>query len=115
MEICAESLDESRRAALLPGTVLSGLFLSCILSHSGEAERLICNTFRAVAFALSLSLSLSLFFPQIHFPILQNLPLALEHPSYRYHVTGWQMLGHSWEQRGEGERKRGNKNGNKGK
>lgn len=108
MEVCAESQGEFP-STVLPGAVLSGLFLFCILGHSGEEERLIYDTLRAVAGTLSpfffsfLSPSLSLCSSSYPFPHLTKLPLALEHPSYGYHVTGWQMLGHSWEQKEERE------------
>lgn len=54
----------------------------------------------------ALSLSATVCFSHIHFSIPQKL--TPEHPSYGYHVTGWQVLGHSWDQReerGEVERK----------
>lgn len=86
MEICAESQGEFP-SAVLPGAVLSGLFLFCILGHSGEAESLVYDTLRAVAgtlslfFALSLSLPPSLsVLPYIHFPILQNYHWLLSIP-----------------------------------
>lgn len=84
MEVCAESQGEFP-STVLPGAVLSGLFLFCILGHSGEAERLIYDTLRAVAgtlsplFPFSLPPSLSVL-PHIHFPILQNYHWLLSIP-----------------------------------